>query len=83
MSHSNSMELFREAPVPKAVFQNALPAMAAMLLAYILYTEVSKKMVSGKGLLHPKKTGKIALPYLVKERRGEASCWKKYQQKQS
>lgn len=32
MSHSNSMELFREAPVPKAVFQNALPAMAAMLL---------------------------------------------------
>lgn len=55
----------------------------SLLLAYILYTRISKKMVSGKGLLHPKKTGKIALPYLIKERRGETSCWKKYQQKQS
>lgn len=35
MDNNKSMELFRKAPVSKAVFQNALPAMAAMLMVLV------------------------------------------------
>jgi len=35
LENKKSMELFCNAPVPKAVFQNALPAMAAMLMVLI------------------------------------------------
>lgn len=35
MASSSSLETFREAPVKKAVLQNALPAMAAMLMVLI------------------------------------------------
>lgn len=39
MDNNKSKELFSKAPVSKAVFKNALPAMAAMLmvLVYNLY----------------------------------------------
>lgn len=35
MENKKSMELFSNAPVPKAVFRNALPAMAAMLMVLV------------------------------------------------
>ena len=35
MDNQKSMELFKNAPVPQAVFKNALPAMAAMLMVLI------------------------------------------------
>ena len=35
MEKNNSLEIFENAPVHKAVFQNALPAMAAMLMVLI------------------------------------------------
>lgn len=35
MNHNKSMELFSKAPVSKAVFKNALPAMAAMLMVLV------------------------------------------------
>ena len=35
MENSKAMEVFRTAPVPRAVLQNALPAMAAMLMVLI------------------------------------------------
>lgn len=35
MDNKKSMELFRNAPVSKAVFKNALPAMAAMLMVLV------------------------------------------------
>ena len=35
MNSPNVREIFQKAPVPKAVFQNALPAMAAMLMVLI------------------------------------------------
>ena len=35
MENNKSLEVFRNAPVKKAVFQNALPAMAAMLMVLI------------------------------------------------
>lgn len=35
MENNKSMKLFSEAPIPQAVFQNALPAMAAMLMVLI------------------------------------------------
>lgn len=35
MSSPNVREIFQKAPVPKAVFQNALPAMAAMLMVLV------------------------------------------------
>ena len=35
MEDNNSMEVFAKAPIRKAVLQNALPAMAAMLMVLI------------------------------------------------
>lgn len=35
MNHQNSMEVFQTAPVSQAVFKNALPAMAAMLMVLV------------------------------------------------
>lgn len=35
MNSPNVREIFQKAPVPKAVFQNALPAMAAMLMVLV------------------------------------------------
>ena len=35
MNHKNSMEIFRKGPVSQAVFKNALPAMAAMLMVLV------------------------------------------------
>ena len=35
MNDTKSLEIFENAPVRKAVFQNALPAMAAMLMVLI------------------------------------------------
>lgn len=35
MNHKKSMEIFSKAPVSQAVFQNALPAMAAMLMVLV------------------------------------------------
>lgn len=35
MENQKSMDIFHSAPVPKAVFQNALPAMAAMLMVLV------------------------------------------------
>ena len=35
MDHKNSMEIFRKGPVSQAVFKNALPAMAAMLMVLV------------------------------------------------
>lgn len=35
MNHKNSMEIFHKGPVSQAVFKNALPAMAAMLMVLV------------------------------------------------
>lgn len=35
MENQKSMEVFSSMPVPKAVFKNAVPAMAAMLMVLI------------------------------------------------
>ena len=35
MENKQSLEVFRSTPVPRAVLQNALPAMAAMLMVLI------------------------------------------------
>ena len=35
MDNQKSMEVFSKAPVPQAVFKNALPAMAAMLMVIV------------------------------------------------
>lgn len=35
MNEEKSLEIFRKAPVPQAVFKNALPAMAAMLMVLV------------------------------------------------
>lgn len=37
MDNKHSMEVFHSAPVSKAVFKNALPAMAAMLMVLLFF----------------------------------------------
>lgn len=36
MDNQNSMEVFCKTPVPQAVFKNALPAMAAILMVLVI-----------------------------------------------
>ena len=42
MEDNKSMEVFAKAPIRKAVLQNALPAMAAMLMVLIYTVSVRK-----------------------------------------